>query len=88
MYKITPTLEDSLVLMRWLAGVLIIFVLILTLVMVNKLTTLGKQNHTYLRTEACILSVPLNTRTPDYIQNCYLKAEQFTGTKVDHFGEQ
>lgn len=47
---------------------------------------LARKNNTYLRTVSCILSVPLATRTPEYIDNCYTRAEKVTHQDVDRFG--
>lgn len=94
MQKITMTLEDSLILMRWTLGVLVTFILIFTLFqgIANKKATdrnyaLGKANNTYLRTVACISSVSPTKRTPDYVKFCYASAEEYTGVTVDHFGD-
>lgn len=95
MKRLTYTLEDSIVILKWVAGVMTVFVLFLILTGLNanriatdKSNETGRENNTYLRTVACILSVPLGERTDDYISNCYLKAENKSGTNVDHFGNR
>lgn len=95
MKRITPTLEDSLVLLKWVGTVLIVFVLIFILTGLRSLGEQSDRNHqtglennTYLRTTSCILSVPLEQRTDDYISNCYLRAEKASGVNVDHFGNK
>ena len=68
-----------------------IFLLFLTgylyIIQVNsaELTRIGRENNTYHRTVSCILSVPLATRTPEYITRCYDRAEKVNDITVDRF---
>lgn len=52
------------------------------------LARISKENNTYHRTVACILSVPLATRTPEYIDRCYDQAEKVNSVKVDRFNHR
>lgn len=49
---------------------------------------IAQETNVYNRTTACILSVPLATRTDEYISNCYNKAEAANDIKVDHYGNK
>jgi hypothetical protein len=49
-------------------------------------TRISKESNVYMRTTSCILSVPLATRTDNYIGQCYNKAEKSNDIKVDRFG--
>lgn len=42
---------------------------------------------TYVRALACMASVSPTRRTPDYVKDCYDKAEAATGQKVERFGD-
>jgi hypothetical protein len=60
------------------------FAVIFNVLMTNR--SLSKENNTYLRLNACIVSVPPQTRTADYVKHCYATAEQQGGRQVDRFG--
>ena len=47
----------------------------------------GIVNQTYLKANACIVSVQPNIRTADYVKSCYDLAEQETGTTVERYGD-
>ena len=52
------------------------------------LNRLGRENNTYHRTVACILSVPLADRTDSYISQCYQGAEAKNDIQVDRYGNK
>lgn len=47
----------------------------------------GMQNNTYLRLNACIVSVPPQRRTPAYVKSCYDTATKDTGVHIDRYGD-
>ena len=47
----------------------------------------GVSNNTYLRLNACIVSVPPQRRTPEYVKSCYDIAEKDTGATIDRYGD-
>lgn len=64
--------------------------LAMTAVYMNQLHTreLSLENNSYLRTIACTTSkFGEENRTPDYVELCYLGAEQANGNKLDRFGD-
>lgn len=54
----------------------------------NDINQKTRENNAYLRTVACILSVPLVERTDQYISNCYEQAETENKLHVDRFGNK
>lgn len=94
MRRIVATLEDSLVIIRYVLAILFILMLFTILFQTasnNSKTDrnydLGRENNTYLRTMVCISSVSPTKRTPDYVKLCYLLAEKHNNTVVEHFGD-
>lgn len=94
MKRLSPTLEDSLIIIRYILAVLAVFLLFSTLLQINSNRNatdrnykLGIQNNTYLRTMVCISSVSPTKRTPDYVKLCYAQAEEHNRTSVEHFGD-
>ena len=67
-------------------GILILGYMYIIQTGTQELNRLGRENNTYHRTTACILSVPLANRTDSYISNCYTQAERENNIRVDHFG--
>lgn len=51
-----------------------------------RLTILGKENNSYMRSMNCIASVSPTERTPEYVQECYSKAEQANKVKLERYG--
>jgi hypothetical protein len=60
------------------------FAVIFSVLMANR--TLSRENNIYLRINACIVSVPPQTRTPQYVKQCYDTGEHQGGQAVDRFG--
>lgn len=48
---------------------------------------IGSVNQTYLRASNCFTAVPAANRTPDYITECYDKAEASTKKTVERYGD-
>ena len=61
------------------------FIVIYMMMMAHQLQV-AKETNTYNRGTACILSVPLATRTDEYIAECYTEAENYNNVKVKRFG--
>ncbi len=53
----------------------------------NEQIKVARETSVYNRATACILSVPLATRTDEYIAECYTRAEQYNNVKVERFGK-
>lgn len=47
----------------------------------------GLVNQTYVRATNCFASTTPTKRTPNHVKDCYDKAEQATGQKVDRYGD-
>lgn len=50
------------------------------------LTEAALANRTRLDVDLCIVSVPPQTRTPEYVKACYDDAEKDSGVKIRRFG--
>jgi hypothetical protein len=46
----------------------------------------GRENQTRLNVDLCIVSVPPQTRTPEYVHACYDDAEKLSGVKIKRYG--
>lgn len=46
----------------------------------------GIQNNTYLKLNACIISVPPQSRTPEYVKSCYNNVESANNTTITRYG--
>lgn len=46
----------------------------------------GRENQIRLDVDLCIVSVPPQTRTPQYVKACYDDAEKLGGVKIQRFG--
>lgn len=51
-----------------------------------QLNTAAAANRTRLDVDLCIVSVPPQTRTPEYVKACYDDAEKANGVKIKRFG--
>lgn len=43
----------------------------------------GERNNAYIRTTACIVTIPATTRTAEDIENCYKIVEEKTGIQLE-----
>lgn len=80
-----PTDNKSTVLIMLIfALVMLGFAIIFSVLMTNRV--LSQENNTYLRLNACIVSVPPQTRTQQYVKGCYDGAVAHSGKAVDRYG--
>jgi hypothetical protein len=72
----------------WLSTISIL-VGLLSIVLASQVQNakVSKDNNTYLRLNACIVSVPPQRRTPEYVKSCYVSADQSNGTSVQRYGD-
>jgi hypothetical protein len=52
----------------------------------NQLTGAAIANKARLDINLCIVSVPPQTRTPEYVHNCYVSVEKLDNIKVTRYG--
>lgn len=52
----------------------------------DQVLTVGGANKTRLDVGLCIVSVPPQTRTPEYVHECYDNAEKTNDNKIQRFG--
>ena len=64
-----------------------VLLLLANIMATNRNHTTGKTNQTYLRATNCFAATSPTKRTPDYVVECYDKAEEATGIKVERYGD-